>query len=88
MRNKFTPPLPPKDLATLVNQPVNEASLMEECTCGDHDPCEALKRGDLCETAKAAIIINTDRIRDRITNTGYVPKGWRNYNLDFTERLN
>lgn len=75
MNNKFTPPLPPKDLATLVNQPVNEASLLEECTCGDYDPCESLKKGDLCESAKAAI-------------TGYVPKGWKHYNPDFTERLN
>ena len=55
--------------------PVNDASLLEECTCGDHDPCEALKKGDLCESAKITII-------------GYVPKGWRSYNPDFTERLN
>lgn len=76
MKNKFIPPLlPPQDLATLVNAPVNEASLMEECTCGDHDPCDALKRGDLCASAKAAI-------------TGYVPPEWRYYNPDFTERLN
>lgn len=76
--NKFTPPLSEKDMNTLFNQPagepVNEASLMEECTCGDHDPCESLKKGDLCESAKAAIMVT--------------PKGWRTYKPDFTGRLN